>query len=177
MNRRELFQMGALALAVPAEGFSAAAELSVKDPSWRPQLFDAHQNETVVAVTELIIPATDTPGAKAALVNRYIDLLLAEGAAASRTQFLDALGWLDGAAQRRGEGKPFVKLSEADQVGLLKAMDSGSEGEAGKGAFQLLKSWTARVYYATEIGFKELNKGGRAPSTYYFACPEPDQRA
>src|SRR5207237_1175033 len=44
--------------------------------NWIPVFFDAHQNETVVALTEMIIPETDTPGAKSALVNRFIDLML-----------------------------------------------------------------------------------------------------
>src|SRR5215472_10887291 len=42
--------------------------------NWKPQFFDAHQNETLIALTDLIIPTTNTPGAKAALVNRYLDL-------------------------------------------------------------------------------------------------------
>src|SRR5579863_4327755 len=48
----------------------------ISHPNWKPVFFDEHQNETVIALTELIIPQTDTPGAKAALVNRFIDLML-----------------------------------------------------------------------------------------------------
>ena len=36
------------------------------------------QNELVITLTELIIPQTDTPGAKAAKVNEYIDTVLAD---------------------------------------------------------------------------------------------------
>ena len=36
------------------------------------------QNELVITLTELIIPQTDTPGAKAAKVNEYIDMVLAD---------------------------------------------------------------------------------------------------
>lgn len=178
MKRRELFQMGAAALALPVEGFSAAAQLAVKDPAWRPQLFDAHQNDTVIAFTDTLIPATDTPGAKVALVNRYLDLILADAHERNRVVFLDGLSLIDAAAQKRGTppaGRPFVKLSEADQIALLKDMESGREGETAKAAIQFLKGWTARVYYSTEIGFKELNKGGRVPASY--GCAHPDQHA
>ena len=34
------------------------------------------QNETVITLSELIIPTTDTPGAKAAKVNEFIDGVL-----------------------------------------------------------------------------------------------------
>ena len=36
----------------------------------------------------------------------------------------------------------------------------------------MLKGMTAEVYYATEIGFNELNKGGRVPAT--FGCQHPE---
>jgi len=44
-------------------------------PDWKPELFDAHQNETVVVLSELIIPATDTPGAKAALALASVSMV------------------------------------------------------------------------------------------------------
>ena len=44
--------------------------------------------------SELIIPATDTPGAKAALVNRWMDQLLAEGLPTQRNAFLAGLSWM-----------------------------------------------------------------------------------
>ncbi|MBA2604267.1 MAG: hypothetical protein H0U94_11845, partial [Acidobacteria bacterium] len=41
--------------------------------SWTPKALTPAQNETVIVLTELIIPETDTPGARGALVNRFID--------------------------------------------------------------------------------------------------------
>src|SRR5690349_10841862 len=46
--------------------------------AWAPKVLNAHQNELVTTVSELIIPATDTPGATAAQVNRYIDDVVAD---------------------------------------------------------------------------------------------------
>src|SRR5437773_11899695 len=37
-----------------------------------------NQNDMVVAMTDHIIPATDTPGARAARVNEFIDVILSE---------------------------------------------------------------------------------------------------
>jgi hypothetical protein len=124
-------------------------------------VLDAHQNETVIALTELIIPATDTPGAKAARVNRYVDLFLRDGDAARREQFLDGLNWLDGYAIRE-HGHPFVHCSAPEQTAILRTLDEGSG--VGHTFFKEAKSLTAHIYYATEIGYQELNKGGRVPS-------------
>src|SRR5688500_14722679 len=68
-----------------AEHAPAAAGEAV---AWTPKVFDAHQNDTVVLLSELIIPPTDTPGAKAAKVNEFIDLVLAGADPAERKQFL-----------------------------------------------------------------------------------------
>ena len=92
MNRRELFRIGASGAAVlgavSADALAqqqhehpvnAASKKEADSTEWRPSVFDAHQNETVIVLTELIMPETDTPGAKAARVNRYIDLMLRDG--------------------------------------------------------------------------------------------------
>jgi hypothetical protein len=179
MNRRELFRIGmsgsaALALAAEdaagqhAHPVSASSSKEVASQAWKPSVLDAHQNETVITLTELIIPETDTPGAKAALVNRYIDLMLRDGDDSTRQHFLAGLNWLDGYAIRTGNA-PFVRLPEAKQVEILEALDAGGAGlEPGQQFFRSAKALTARIYYATEIGFKELNKGGRVPTG--FGC-------
>jgi hypothetical protein len=161
MDRRNLLQLAA----VTAPGSALAQVSTLAD--WKPELFDAHQNETVIALSELIIPATDTPGAKAALVNRWMDRLLAAGPQEQRDAFISGLGWLDGHAISRHR-KPFVRLTEAEQVAILKELDGGE----GPGAqfFRMAKALTSRLYYGTEIGMRELNKGGRVPSSYVQAC-------
>jgi hypothetical protein len=171
MKRRDLLKLGASAASAPVALAQQVVKPSAITPAstWTPQLFDAHQNETVVALTERIIPATDTPGAKAALVNRHLDRLLHDGPAADQRRFLQGLAWLDGYAIRK-HSKPFVRCSEAGQVAMLEALDTGSG--PGHEFFRLAKSLTANTYYATEIGFKEMNKGGRVPAS--FACKDAD---
>jgi hypothetical protein len=141
--------------------------------AWQPLLFDAHQSATVVALTDLIIPATDTPGAKEARVVEYIDLILNDGAAERRNDFLQGLGWLDGYAIRV-HGKPFVQCASDQQVSVLKALDKGATPELKSGAafFAEVKRLTVSGYYTTRIGIDELNKGGRVPAT--FACRKND---
>lgn len=155
MQRRDFVKLGASVFAIPAAWAQHAAR-----PDWTPQVLDAHQNETVIALTELIIPATDTAGAKAALVNRYLDLFLRDGDAAQRDRFLEGLHWLDGFAIRE-HGHPFVHCPAEQQTAMVRALDEGSG--PGHAFFRDAKSLTVRIYYATEIGYQELNKGGRVP--------------
>ena len=147
----------------PAVAAQASAEAA-----WTPLLFDAHQNETVVALTELVIPATDTPGAKAAKVNEYIDLMLHDVEPDKGHAFLKGLGWLDGRAIGL-HGAPFVALGESDQVAILESIDGAKDPELAPGAefFARLKRLTVEGYYTSRIGIAELNKNG-VPST--FAC-------
>ena len=57
------------------------------------RILDPHQHETVAAVAELIIPETDTPGARAAGVGEFIDLIVAEWyTEEQRARFLAGLG-------------------------------------------------------------------------------------
>lgn len=180
MERRELIKsalLGAGAAVTAGAGSSvqltsiapapaAAAEAAAK--AFEPQVFDAHQNETVVALSELIIPTTDTPGAKAAKVNEYIDLYLHDVAEDKGHSFLMGLGWLDGRALKL-YAKPFVGLSEAEQVAILESLDGAEEKELKPGAefFKQLKRLTVDGYYTSKIGIAELNKDG-VPQT--FAC-------
>jgi gluconate 2-dehydrogenase gamma chain len=125
MNRRDLFKgvvAGAAAQAASAQQHAHVAPAAATSGAWKPLLFDAHQTATVVALTDLIIPRTDTPGAKDARVVEFIDLLLNDGPSEPRTQFLEGIGWLDGFALRRHQ-RPFVGCTAAQQVAMLKAID------------------------------------------------------
>lgn len=180
MNRRQLIKSAVLATTgsalsgqththtAPASAAAAAAQ-AAQGEAWSPAVFDSHQNETVIALSELIIPATDTPGAKAAKVNEYIDLILHDVEEDKGHSFLMGLGWLDGYAIRK-HNAPFVKCTEAQQVEMLKSLDGATDPELQPGAefFRQVKKLTVDGYYTSKIGIDELNKGGRVPAT--FAC-------
>ncbi len=159
MHRRDLLKLAA-SFAIPA-----AWAQQVAKPNWKPSFLDDHQNETVIALTELIIPATDTPGAKAAHVNRYIDLFLRDGDQTQRERVITGLNWLDGHSIHE-HGRPFVHLTPAQQTAMLAALDAGAG--AGHDFFQGAKWMTVGIYYNTQIGYQELNKGGRVPAS--FGC-------
>jgi hypothetical protein len=82
-----------------------------------------HQNQTVVVASERIIPTTDTPGASAAHVNRFIDAMLTGWySPGDRDRFLAGLAELDDRS-RKAHGVSFVDCTPTQQTALLLAAD------------------------------------------------------
>ncbi|MBS1822316.1 MAG: gluconate 2-dehydrogenase subunit 3 family protein [Acidobacteria bacterium] len=141
--------------------------------------FNPHQDATVIAISEAIIPATDTPGAKAAKVNEFIDLLMGEWyEPADSARFLDGLDDVD-KRSRRLFSKDFVDCTVAQQEQLLRALDGEAMTFAKQQSaallakkpappanfFYTMKKLTLAGYYTSEIGFeKELGKSIIPPS-------------
>ncbi len=171
MNRRRLLTRTLAGAGAVATAKAQKIAPKTSGDGWKPRFFDNHQNETVVALTDLIIPATDTPGAKQAQVNRFIDLMLSASPAEAQRRFLQGLAWLDGYSLRT-YGAPFVKCSASQQTNILKSLDSnpGSSPELKPGAafFREIKRRTVSGYYSSKAGYAELNKGGRVPAS--FGC-------
>ena len=199
MKRRELFRrsvLGTLGAALTSafsrqpraaspearefpSGHDASRELARSD--WKPTFLDTHQNQTLVELGNLIIPDTDTLGAGAALVNRFIDHLLAAESREVQSRFLDSLAYLDGTCIER-YGSAFVHLSKESQVELLNLIayphrlvtwgDNQSEF-AGHAHFKHLKDWISRAYYNSEIGMKELGWSGTSFHGTFSGCEHP----
>ena len=176
-----LGQAQAAMAATPAMGAADGA-----DPqsaiNWKPQFFDAHQNETLIALSELIIPATDTPGAKAALVNRYLDLRFNEETRENQEAIIQALAWFDGRSLAL-HNKPFVSLTTAQQTALLDPLadpaNSTVEEQPGVKAFSLIKDLTIFGYYTSKIGLdEELRYEGDTYNTSFpGACTHPEHQS
>jgi hypothetical protein len=158
----------------PTLGCAEPPDPSLSAPDWTPRFFDAHQNETVVVLSDLIIPATDTPGAKAAQVNRFIDLLLAAQPPEQQKEYLQALAWLDGYCLNR-YGQPFTGLGEAMQkevLTLLTHPNSDPQLAEGIKLFGILKGSIAGAYYSSEIGMLQELKYQTNPFQPDFpGCP------
>jgi len=171
-----------LGLTPAQSGVDASNDLS--GPGWKPLFLDQHQNETLIILSDLIIPATDTPGAKEALVNRYIDLVLAPESSEVQRSFLNSLGYLDGESIRRYRAA-FRYLKREEQDDLLHALAyprsaSGWTGEAdgtpdiGHAHFEALKQRIATAYYSSQIGTKELGWDGAFAHGPYEGCSHPE---
>ena len=138
------------------------------------RFFTAHQMETVDCVCELVIPQTTTPGARAAKVPQFIDLLLAERETHLQDGIAAGLRWLDKRSSQLF-AKDFVGASPEQQVDLLTRMSlpESPEDTLGKVFFNQIKNLTAFGYYTSKEGLEqELGYAGpQGTGSYEGSAP------
>jgi len=188
--------------AATAPGMSLGAaeppDPSLSAADWKPKFLDEHQAQTVLTVGDLMIPATDTPGAKAAQVDRFIDLLLAtdapgtgeeiegtdfpdlllrRGTLEARRRYVEALNWLDGHSLAQ-HGQPFTGLEQAQQEAILDRLtraNLGQEMAHAREQFTLIKSSIIAAYYSSEIGsLQELKYQTNPYQPGFPGCDHPE---
>lgn len=175
MQRRDVLRLltsAAVVSSVPLELLQSLREARAEvGPTMGLRTLDAHQNETIIAISDRIIPETSTPGAKGTKVNEFIDLLLTEWFDKPDTdRFLQGITEAD-AASRKRFGKTFVQCDAAQQTELMKGWDEGAMAYAraaklaqksktaapSANFFYTVKRLTIMGYYTSEVGFtKEL---------------------
>jgi hypothetical protein len=139
-----------------------------------PRFFNQNDYQTISRIADLIIPETDTPGAIAAGVPAYIDLVVARNTD-QQLVVADGLRWLDAEAERIAS-KRFVELSEEQQLSILEPLCEEHDANPDHRArnvqfFSLIKSLAADGYYTSEIGLmRELQYRGDTVLTSFPAC-------
>jgi hypothetical protein len=190
MQRRDALKFlaaGAIAPALAPEVFAFFQEAHPAS-GYALRTLNPHQNATVVLMSEMIIPETDTPGAKGAKVNEFIDVILTEWATdEDRSHFLDGLAGVDKQSNELF-GKDFVDASAVQQLTLMRAMDEaigmGPAHPARHGNtvperdtqlrgnfFTVFKGITLHGYYTSEIGFTRELKLEIIPGAQHGCVP------
>lgn len=181
MRRRDLLKFLAAGAALPAlpPDIFALMRAAQTEPGYKLRTLSGPQNDLVVAMIDLIIPATETPGAKGARVNEFIDVILTEWATPEeRQQFLSGLAGVDQECTALF-GKNFADCTAAQQTSFLQSMDQAVLAESARkedlthleppepvhpkerdrqltGAFfTVFKRITLHGYYTSEIGFAQ----------------------
>ena len=122
MQRRELFRLLAAGAALPVFNSNLLAAFQDAHPksTYTLRTLNPHQNATVVTITDLIIPETDTPGAKAVRVNEFIDLILTDWAHEDeRQKFLSGLESIDKRSNAHNEPREPQPLRDVASLDLL----------------------------------------------------------
>ena len=195
MNRRHAMRtlatgtIGAAAAATWVESLSAlarqqahthAAAAAIAAQEWKPRVLTARQNDMVVALTELIIPQTETGGAKAALVNRFVDTVLNGASPGDREKFTKGLAWIDGRSKALFK-RDLLSASAAEQTALLTRLSAegnpDKEEPIGAEFFQAIKVMTINGYYTSEIGLRqELGDDGVLFMPQFVGCTHPEHQ-
>src|SRR5882757_8195987 len=88
------------------------ADAAQKASNWKPLFLNPQQNETLVALSESIVP-----GSEKARVNRFIDLLLSVDSTENQQKSAASLAAIEGEAQKRFQrGHHQLSANEKDQL-------------------------------------------------------------
>ena len=186
MRRRELLRILSAATVAPVLSPDLFALLRQAHPSANYSLrtFTSHQNDTVIAMAEIIVPATDTPGAAAARVNEFMDFILADWATEwERTHFLNGLDTIDTQSNDLF-GRTFLESTLSQQTALLRSLDdavdwihesdrirdgaisSSRDTQLRGDFFRVFKYMTLYGYYTSEVGFTQELKLEILPGSF-----------
>lgn len=194
LSRRGLMQqlLGTVGTGLVLGHTMKAALTRAAAPDWQPIFFDSHQNETLIALAERIVPNSTL-----AQVNRFLDTLISVNTQENQKSFLASLGAFDHEGIARYK-QPFNELAEDQQNSILTAASTARSSEPGQhgrrrnrppaGAtpgseepvptlrdhFENIKWWVSRAFYSSEIGMKELGWTGQVAWESLPGCPHPD---
>jgi hypothetical protein len=154
MERRTALKIVALSALTQKLGTVQAAAGHCAIPpgsAWSPEtyklrFFTESENVLVDQLMEMIIPADDhSPGAHAAQVSLFADLMVSSGDEAARAQ------WRNGLAMLQEEAKG---SSLGDALARAAAQSETPSAPLGK-LFLVLKQMTVDGYYTSEIGIHQ----------------------
>ncbi len=157
--------------------------------AYRFQTLSAHQRATIVEMAEMIIPTTDTPGARSAGIDEFADIILTEWSSESeKAAWIDGLAGVDAQAQAEF-GKTFLAASPAERLQLMTRWDAElTRARAARNAwrrdsgapqppnhrslfFHQFRSFTVSGYYSSEAGYTKERKASIIPGIYKPCMP------
>ena len=161
------------------KGYSATTPAGKK-----PSILTPPQMSIVSAVSEVMIPRTDTPGAIDVGVPRFIDLMLEDVyTQKDREHYLAGLADFNAAAHTE-QGKEFLALEPTHQVALVRKFHDAAVieeqrptrmGEDSQRPFILMtKELTLLGFFTSEAGATQVLQYVAVPGSYH-ACLPVDQ--
>jgi len=134
-------------------------------------VFNDAQRALVTAISDRILPATDTPGAVAAGVLAFIEMMQADWySPGDRMDFLAGLAALDDFALKE-DGKLFAALAVEQQDKVLTTAMHGMMPGLASGFFNHCRQLVMLGYYTSEIGCKQERVYLPVPGRYDGAYP------
>ncbi|MCC3860357.1 gluconate 2-dehydrogenase subunit 3 family protein [Pseudemcibacter aquimaris] len=166
IDRRQLLKNiaimtgGALSASVVSgvmSGAFAQERIDVDNP-----VFSDAELNLVAEMADMIIPDTDTPGAKAAKVHQYIHAIVGDWYYDDeRATFMKGLHAVDSG---------FMNGSASERHAIMTKLDN-EEAEEGKTFFQTFKELTLVGYFSSQIGAEQELRYEQYPGPYEGCVP------
>jgi gluconate 2-dehydrogenase gamma chain len=181
MDRREALKRTAWIMggAVSAPAIMGILKGCAAKPTidWTPVFLSSEQGALISQVSEIIIPKTDTPGAKDVGVPGFIDQIVKECyKKEDQDTFLKELQAFDDAAKKE-YGDPFIELDAEQQTAFVKkvhdaAVNTEDTGTPAPRPFILaLKELTMLGYFTSEPGATQVLQYNPVPGAYKGCVP------
>jgi len=181
IDRREALRKTALLMgaAVSASALTGILQGCKASPelTYTPDFFTKEQAELVSELAEVIIPKTDTPGAKEAGVPGFIDKMLKECyTKEDQDAYLAGIAEFD-AACKSANGDSFIYLAPEKQLEYVKAQNEAAlkmskENPDAKRPFVLTtKELTLLGFFTSEPGATQVLQYEAVPGSYKGCIP------
>jgi hypothetical protein len=172
MERRVILKLISAGFLVPCA--------NAQEDTYQPRFFTAEQMQALDRLTEILIPADDhAPGASAALVNRFLDVVVDDGPELGKKVWREGLQAVDAEAQQRFQ-RDFraCATGQQDQVVALMAQNELNPQNELERFFRTLKRMTIDGYYTSKIGIhQELEYQGNTALSEFPGCTHPEHQA
>jgi hypothetical protein len=158
----------------------AAARATEKKAPYKAKFFKADQMALIATVSELIIPTDEhSPGAIAAEVPEFIDLMISESPAETKKLWTDGLAAMDKMSQDKNK-VGFNQATRDLQVAILTEISKNEmkPQTLEERFFKAIKNMTVDGYYTSKIGIhQELKYKGNTYLKEFKGCTHPEHQS
>jgi len=181
IDRREALKKTALFLGAAVSASAMAGILNgckaTPDLNYKPVFFHEDEARLVSELADIILPKTDTPGAKELGVPNFIDKMLNECyKKEDQERFKTGLAAFDEEA-KKAHGDSFIYCKPEDQVthitkSLTAAIEERKTNPGSKRPFILMaKELTMLGYFSTQVGAENVLQYEAVPGAYKGCIP------
>ena len=179
MNRREALSSVALLLGGTIIGSSAFLSGCKANPDAAACVLSASDMSLLNDIAEIIIPTTNTPGAKAAKVGEFMGVIVTDCYdAKDQKVFKDGLAALAFKDAKAKIGKAFGEATPEEQQKIIVDLDAEAKkyqetktSEQPTHYFTMIKQLTLWGYFSSEIGATQALRYVAIPGKYEGCVP------
>jgi gluconate 2-dehydrogenase gamma chain len=175
LSRREMLKNISLATGFVFSASVSAAFLNGCSADgaldWKPVNLSNSEALMVEELCERIIPETDTPGAREALVHRYIDESLTYFEKEDKAAFKSGLNDIDKLAREKYK-KAFLKLTDIHKDDILTMLAAAwKESDDNRHVFKWLRDMTVMGFVTSEAGATKFLNYNPVPGPFKGCVP------